>query len=75
MSNRQPTKMSTGISLLDVLPNAKPVNATDIRVQSACGQWNECQSDDVFVAVIGSECDGHDFASEAVARGATAVIG
>ena len=75
MSYRQPMTMSAGIRLLDILPEAKPINAENVLVQSACGQWNECQSDDVFVAVVGSDFDGHDYASEAVARGASAVIG
>ena len=75
MSNRPPMKMSSGISLLDVLPDAKPINASDVLIHSACGQWDDCQSDDVFVAVVGSEADGHDFAAEAVSRGATAVVG
>ena len=75
MSSRHPMTMSAGIRLLDVLPEAKPINGNDVVIHSACGQWNECQSDDLFVAVVGSESDGHDFAAEAVARGASAVVG
>ena len=75
MSKCHPMTMSSGIPLLDVLPDAKPINADDFIVRSACGQWSECQIDDVFVAVVGSESDGHDFAADAVARGASAVIG
>ena len=75
MSTRPPINVSAGISLLEILPDAKPVNASNVLVSSACGQWNECQPDDVFVAVVGDEIDGHDFAVEAQERGATAVIG
>lgn len=75
MSTHQPMTMSAGIRLLDILPEAKAINTTDLLVHSACGQWNECQSNDVFVAVVDSDSDGHDYAAEAVARGASAVIG
>jgi UDP-N-acetylmuramoyl-L-alanyl-D-glutamate--2,6-diaminopimelate ligase len=75
MSTRQSATMSAGIRLRDVLPQAKTVGSSNVVFHSACGQWNECQPEDVFVAVNGSDCDGHDFAIDAVERGASAVVG
>ncbi len=63
-----------GIRLCDILPTAKFFGAEDIFVRSCCGQWNDCQTDDVFVAIVGSELDGHEYSHEAVKRGAAAVV-
>lgn len=63
-----------GIRLCDILPNAKFIGAKDIVVHSCCGQWDDCQSDDIFVAIVGSELDGHEFSHEAIKRGAAAVV-
>lgn len=65
---------SFGIRLKDILPGAKVVGANEIVFQSCCGAWQDCQSDDLFVAIVDSEEDGHDFAHEALARGASAIV-
>lgn len=75
MNTRQFAAMSAGIQLQDILPEAKPVGSPNVIVHSACGQWNECEPNDVFVAVNGSEADGHDYACQAVERGAMAAVG
>ena len=75
MITRPMSSMSAGIQLRDILPSAKTVGPSNVVVHSACGQWNECQTDDVFVAVVDTECDGHDYAPQAVERGASAVVG
>ena len=68
------TNTDRGIRLRDILPDAKLVGADDVFFQSCCGLWTDCQTDDLFVAIMDSEQDGHDFTQEAIARGATAVV-
>ena len=63
-----------GIRLCDILPNAKFIGAKDIIVHSCCGQWSDCQTDDIFVAIVGSDLDGHEYSHEAIKRGAAAVV-
>ncbi|MFK7768583.1 MAG: Mur ligase family protein [Mariniblastus sp.] len=63
-----------GIRLRDILPDAKLIGADEIYFRSCCGMWNDCQTDDLFVAIVDSEQDGHDFTSEAIGRGAAAIV-
>jgi UDP-N-acetylmuramoyl-L-alanyl-D-glutamate--2,6-diaminopimelate ligase len=72
--NTPTTVAPTGIRLCDILPEAQFIGSRDILVRSCCGQWNDCQTDDVFVAIVGSDVDGHEFSHEAVRRGAAAVV-
>lgn len=58
----------SGIRLCEILPNAQFIGAKDILVRSCCGQWDDCQSDDIFVAIVGSDNDGHEYSHEAVKR-------
>lgn len=62
------------IRLSDILPDAKIVGADDIFVESCCGDWQDCQADDVYVALIEAEHDGHEFTNEAILRGAHAIV-
>ena len=75
MSIRQLPTNTLGINLREILPDAQVVGERDVVFRSCCGQWDECQPDDLFVAVMGSETDGHDYAAQAIERGATAVVG
>eukprot|EP01047_Picozoa_sp_COSAG01_P140105 COSAG01_NODE_70977_length_257_cov_0.658228_1_plen_66_part_01 len=59
------TNTDRGIRLRDILPDAKLVGADDVFFQSCCGLWTDCQTDDLFVAIMDSEQDGHDFTQEA----------
>lgn len=63
-----------GIRLSQILPNSKIFGAEDIFVQSCCGHWRDCEANDIFVAIIGADDDGHDFAKEAIKKGATAIV-
>lgn len=63
-----------GLRLTDILPTAKLFGAADVFVHSCCGQWDDCQPDDIFVAIVGPDSDGHEFAHEAIKRGAVAVV-
>lgn len=64
-----------GISLKQLFPTARFVGTDDILVQSCCGQWDECQQGDLFVAVVDEQTDGHLFSLNAQQQGATAVLG
>ncbi len=63
-----------GISLRQVLPDAQMAPGKDVRVRSVSCDSRTCQRGDVFVAIAGGKADGHDFAADAVARGASAVV-
>lgn len=65
---------SRGIQLESILPKSRFVGAGPFRVESCCGSWNEVQPDDLYVAIVNAESDGHDFADLAIQRGATAVL-
>jgi UDP-N-acetylmuramoyl-L-alanyl-D-glutamate--2,6-diaminopimelate ligase len=60
------------LSLREVLPEAKL--SGDVRISGCSSDSRQCQSGDVFVAVRGTAIDGHEFAAEAVAKGAIAVV-
>jgi UDP-N-acetylmuramoyl-L-alanyl-D-glutamate--2,6-diaminopimelate ligase len=74
MSTKHLSTADSGISLRTILPDAKTIGDHDLKVQSCCGLWRECQPNDVFVAIVGDDDDGHDFAQEAIERGAVAVV-
>lgn len=71
----KPVVVQQGISLKSLLPEARFYNADDILVRSCCGKSEECQSDDLFVAIVDSEVDGHLFTQDAERRGATGILG
>ena len=66
--------MASGISLREILPDARFCGAEDLRVESCCGDSRRCRPGDLFVAMPGSQCDGHDYILEAVAKGASAIL-
>ena len=63
-----------GISLRQILPEARFAGTSDIRTESCCHDSRQVKPGDLFVALEGVEHDGHDFAREAVSRGATAIL-
>ena len=63
-----------GVSLRDVLPEGYIFGTGDIRITSCCADSRQCQSGDLFVALVGNDEDGHEYASQAVDQGATAVL-
>ena len=63
-----------GIRLRDVLPDAKLIGTDEVYFRSCCGMWKDCQPDDLFVAIMEAEQDGHDYTQEAISRGAAAVV-
>lgn len=65
---------SHGIRLADILTKATFIGVDDVIATSCCGHWSDCQADDLFVAIVGPDHDGHDFAHEAIRRGARAIV-
>jgi len=63
-----------GIPVQQILPSAKLIGGNQISVTSCCGHWQDVQPGDLYVAIIGSEIDGHEFAYEAIEKGAIAVV-
>ena len=65
---------SPGISLRQLLPEARFIGAKDLRVQAVSADSRNCQRGDIFVALVGTRADGHEHVEEAIARGASAVV-
>ena len=63
-----------GIPVKKILPSAKLIGGSEISISSCCGHWQDVQPGDVYVAVIGPDIDGHEFAYQAVENGAIAVV-
>lgn len=70
----QVVNTNLGIRLRDILPEARLIGANEIYFRSCCGSWKECQTDDLFVAIVDDDQDGHDFTHEALAGGANAIV-
>lgn len=62
------------IRLHEILPGSKFIGKGEFRVQSCCSRWDECERNDLYVAIVDAENDGHEFAREAVQRGASAIL-
>ena len=63
-----------GLSLRQILPGATFHHTGDLTVSGCAGQWDECRPNDLFVALVGDQRDGHEDAERAIARGATAIL-
>jgi len=71
MQSLQPTQ---GVSLRKVFPDGRIYGGHDIRISSCCADPYGCRLGDLFVAVESPDLDGHDLVSEAVRRGAKAIL-
>lgn len=60
--------------LADVLPHGQIVGGDDIHFTSCSADSRVCRRGDVFVAMVGTQSDGHHFVAEAVRNGATAIV-
>lgn len=74
MSIKELASAGGAIRLHEILPGSKFIGKGDFRVQSCCSRWDECERDDLYVAIVDAETDGHEFAREAVQRGASAIL-
>ena len=70
----QPTPVARGISLDAVLDNPRFFGGPAVHVTSCCGDSRQCKPGDLFAALVGPNYDGHNFAHQAVQRGAAAVL-
>lgn len=71
---RHATPSSSAVRLGDLLPGSRFYGAKDIQVSSLCGDSRHIRQGDLFAAMVGSNCDGHDFVREAIEKGAAAVL-
>jgi UDP-N-acetylmuramoyl-L-alanyl-D-glutamate--2,6-diaminopimelate ligase len=63
-----------GVSLCAVLADDLSARPRDVRIASCTNDFRQVQRGDAFVALTEAHCDGHDVATDAVRRGAAAVI-
>lgn len=71
----QPFLSAKGIRLEELLPEAQLLDGSrEVRVRSCSADSRCVQPGDVFVAVEGTQLDGHHFAKDAETRGAAAVV-
>ncbi len=63
-----------GISLRELLPEARFTGGEDICIGSLSADSRRCQPGDLFAALVGAEHDGHDFAQQAIENGAQSLL-
>lgn len=63
-----------GVSLRDLFPTAQFTHPGDLRAAAVCSQPEQCSPGTLFVPVLSADSDGHEWASEAVANGAAAIV-
>lgn len=63
-----------GFSLRELVPQCQVFGDHEVRITSCCSDSRQVKEGDLFVALVGPHCDGHDYVAEAVARGASAVL-
>ena len=68
------SNLQLGLSLREVFRDAQFFGSGDLRVTTCCSDSRRVQPGDLFVALPGIQHDGHDFAGEAVARGAAGIL-
>jgi UDP-N-acetylmuramoyl-L-alanyl-D-glutamate--2,6-diaminopimelate ligase len=57
-----------------LLPEAEIVGADDVWIAGCTSDSRHIREGELFAALAGSGCDGHDFAADAAARGCAAVL-
>lgn len=62
------------VSLRGLLPDADLIGAVDVGILGCTCDSRRVRRGDLFVAVAGSRCDGHDFIADAIERGCAAVL-
>jgi UDP-N-acetylmuramoyl-L-alanyl-D-glutamate--2,6-diaminopimelate ligase len=63
------------VSLRDVFPRAQFTRPGDLRISKCSADWRDCAPGDLFIAETTADGDGHEQASQALARGAIGVLG
>ena len=62
------------VSLRRLLPEAHFVGVDDVAVTGCACDSRQVREGELFVALVGRQCDGHEFIGEAVERGCAAVL-
>ena len=62
------------VSLRQTLPKAHFLTGDDVVANSCASDWRACLAGDVFFAITTADDDGHERATDAVHRGAVAVV-
>jgi UDP-N-acetylmuramoyl-L-alanyl-D-glutamate--2,6-diaminopimelate ligase len=62
------------LQLRQLLPDAEFFASDEIAVRSCSADSRTCQPGDLFVALVGSDVDGHDYVQQAIHNGATAIL-
>ena len=63
-----------GVRLVDLFKDGRFYYADDIHVSSCCASHKHCRPGDLYVALSEADFDGHDYAHDAVERGAKAIL-
>ena len=63
-----------GVRLDQFLPSSRISGPAGVRIQGCTSDLRQVRPGDAFVAILGDEHDGHDQVTQAVARGAAAVV-
>jgi UDP-N-acetylmuramoyl-L-alanyl-D-glutamate--2,6-diaminopimelate ligase len=74
MQNGNSLPVQVPVQLRRLFPDAQFLGTEDIRVTSATADSRECRPGTLFAAIPGEKLDGHEFAAEAAARGASALL-
>jgi UDP-N-acetylmuramoyl-L-alanyl-D-glutamate--2,6-diaminopimelate ligase len=72
--DRQPQQGIPSVSLRRLLPGAKFLGCEDFEVSGCTADSRRLDPGQVFVAVRGTERDGHAFVAQAIERGAAGVV-
>ena len=63
-----------GIRLRQILPEIEIFGADDVLVSACAADSRTCREGDLFAALVGSNVDGHEYVSDVVHRGASAIL-
>lgn len=62
------------VSLRQTFPKGNFIRGEDIFARSVSADWQSCRPGDVYFALTTPAQDGHEFAEQAVAQGASAIV-
>ncbi|MDD2279838.1 MAG: Mur ligase domain-containing protein, partial [Bacteroidales bacterium] len=61
-------------TILSTLKTDEIIGSTDIIISDLCIDSREAKENSLFIALVGTQVDGHNFIDKAIALGAKAVI-
>jgi len=66
--------LGRAVSIRRLLPEVEIIGAPDVAIGGCTCDSRRIRPGDLFVALEGHQCDGHDFLAEAIRRGCAAVL-